>query len=305
MILIALLAVVYSSSVFLDLPAKLTEHSVVLHHFCLRMLPTTLESRSSLEALVCGKNMQEHELQHLLAQSSLIHIFIVSGSHFLLLHKVFARVPIVRFFTLWILSVYCLATLCQPPALRSLLFLYLAKFSEQRKFCTSPVVLIFLSCALSVCIFPQWLWSRSLLMSLLAALTIATMTELWGKLRETLPAMVLTQSAVYLVMAVCLWGFSTLHPLSILLNVLLAPLIGGVLFPLAFLVVLIPPLAFLFDGAMTALIWILQSCSELLAGEGSGVTVPVMWLWVFFIVLVFLTYRYLVFRNRRRARDAA
>lgn len=303
MILIALVAAVYSMSLLIDLPVKLTEHSLLFHHFCLQMLPTAVESRGSLEALVCGKNMHELELQQLLVQSSLIHVFIVSGSHFIFLHKFLARIPIVRFCTLFILSGYCLATLCQPPALRSLLFLLLASFSTRQKLFTSPVILIFLSCIFSVCIFPQWITSRSLLMSLLAALTIGVMAEVWGKRRDTLPALVLTQSAVYLVMAFCLWGFSTLHPLSILLNISLAPLIGGVIFPLAFLIVLIPPLAFLFDGAMNALIWILQKCSELLGESGTSPAIPILWQWVFFLMLAGLSYSYLIYRKRAQARD--
>lgn len=299
-----MLAAVYSTSLFFDLPAKLSQHAVLAHHFCLQMLPTAVENHGSLEALVCGKNMHELELQQLLAQSSLIHVFIVSGSHFLFLHKVLAKIPVVRFCTLFLLSLYCLATLCQPPAVRSLLFLLLISFAKRRQLFTSPVILIFISCAFSVCIFPQWITSRSLLMSLLAALTVGVMSEYWGKLRNTISALALTQSAVYLVMAVCLWGFSTLHPLSIFLNISLAPLIGGLIFPLALLVVLIPPLGFLFDGAMNALVWTLQKTSELLGESGTGSLVPVLWQWGFFLALTVLSYFLLIYRKRQQARDA-
>jgi competence protein ComEC len=304
MILIAMLAVVYSISVFFNLPAKLSEHSHLIHHFCLQMLPRGVENHGSLEALVCGKNMQELELQQLLVQSSLIHVFIVSGSHFLFLHKILARLPIVRFCPLLVLSLYCLATLCQPPAVRSLLLLSLVSFTKQQKRFPSPVILVFISCAFSVCIFPQWIFSRSLLMSLLAALTIAVMSEFWGKNHDSIPEMFATQATIYLVMAFCLWGFSNLHPLSILMNMIFAPLIGAVIFPLALLVILLPPLGFLFDVAMNALIWILQNTSEVLGESGAGDLISVFWQWSLFFVLTFASYAFLVHRKRRRLHRA-
>lgn len=302
MILIALLALIFSSSVFLDLPGKLTKYSLTLHHICLRSLPRAVENLSSLEALVCGKNMQELELKQLLVQSSLIHIFVVSGSHFIFLRKILARLPIVRKYPLLVLSVYALVTLCQPPSLRALLFLALVEISEHKKLFLSPVILVFLSSCLSVALFPQWLYSRSLIMSMMAALVIAVMSDFWGKERTSLPALFLTQSALYLAMGFCLWGFSNLHPLSILLNIILGPLIGTVLFPLGFVVVLIPPLAFLFDIAMNSLIWILEKNSEVLRVGSKTSPLEFYWQWILFLTLVIFSYHYLVFRKRQKAR---
>jgi len=304
MILIVLLALLFSSSAYFDLPAKLSEQSFTAHHFCLQMLPTGVENLSSLEALVCGKNMQDLDLKQLLIQSSLIHIFVVSGSHFLFLHKILARLPIVRFCPLFLLSLYCLATLCQPPGVRSLMFLFLVSFSKKNKHSIAPVLLVFLSCAFTVCIFPQWISSRSFLMSLLAALTITVASDFWGKHRETLPALFVTQSLIYLVMGFCLWGFSNLHPLGILLNLVLGPVIGGVIFPLALLVVVLPPLAPVFDGAMNALIWILQKSSEVLGDSGDSPPLSLFWQWVLFLSLTVSAYIYLVHRKRHKARHA-
>jgi predicted membrane metal-binding protein len=304
MILIFALAAISSISGLLDLPVKLTEHALELHQFCLLSLPKLVENHSSLEALVCGKNMQDLELKHLLMQTSLIHIFIVSGSHFLFLHKILAKLPIVRFCPLLVLSLYCLATLCQPPGVRSLVFLTLASVSQQRKLFITPTVLVFISCAVTVCIFPQWISSRSLLMSLMAALVIAVMNDFWGKESSTLPAIFLTQSAIYLTMSICLWGFSNLHPLSILLNLVLGPLIGGVIFPLALLVVLVPSTAFLFDDAMSCLIWTLQKSSEVLGEPGNVPAISLPWQWFLFLTFTLCAYFYLVAKKRRKARNA-
>ena len=306
MILITVFALLFSISVLIDLPAKLTEHSVTLHHICLLSLPRTLENLRSLEALVCGKNMQDLELKHLLVQSSLIHIFVVSGSHFIFLRKILAHLPILRMCPLLILSLYAMITLCQPPSLRALLFLSLVGLSERRKLFLSPSVLVFLSSVICVAIFPHWLSSRSLLMSMMAALVIAVTSEVREKKNEkeagNLRSLFFTQSILYLVMGFCLWGFSNLHPLSILINILLGPLIGMLLFPLGFLVVFIPPLAFLFDFAMNSLIWILQKNAEVLGETASVSPLEFYWQWVLFFTLLIASYHYLIHRKRQKAR---
>lgn len=302
MILITILASIFSISHFLNLPEKISDLSLSLHLFCLRSLPSGVENLGSLEALVCGKNMQELFIKDLLVQNSLIHIFIVSGSHFLFLHKILAKLPFVRRHSLLILLPYVFITLCQAPALRALLFLWLLAVSERRKLFLSPVILVFLSACFSVAIFPQWFFSRSLLMSLLAALVIAVMSDFWGKQKNTLSALFLTQSALYFVMAFCLWGFSDLHPLGILMNITLGPLIGGVLFPLALLVVILPSLGFLFDGAMNGLIWILKKNSAFHKLNPESPPLPLAWQWILFLSLVTTAYFYLIYKKRQRAR---
>ncbi len=304
MILIALLATIFSFSYYFGLPIKLTEYSLALHHICLRSLPNTIENLGSLEALVCGKNMQDLEIKQLLVQTSLIHIFIVSGSHFIFLQKILARIPVLRLCPLLPLCLYALVTLCQPPSLRSLLFIILAKISVSKKLFIPPTVLVFLSAAVSIAIFPQWITSRSLLMSLLAALVIVVISDFWSKESNSMPALFLTQSVLYFTMGFCLWGFSNLHPLSILLNLTLGPLIGGLLFPLSLLVVIIPGLVFLFDYAMNGLTWLLLRSSEVLGNPGEASPLNIYLQWLLFLALLICSYFYLVFKKRQKAQDA-
>lgn len=300
MIVITFLALIFGISHFFDLPAKLTELAKPLHHFCLQSLPQQVENLQSLEALVCGKNMQEIELQHLLVQSSLIHIFIVSGSHFLFLHKILAKLPITRICPLLPLSMYALVTLCQAPALRSLIFLLLLEIFEHYKLRTSSVISTFLSGLFCVALFPDWVWSRSLQMSLMAALVLNIASEMSGEKKASLPALFLTQSALFLAMGFCVWGFGNLHPLSILLNLLVAPLIGGILFPLALGTLIFPPLGGVFDGAMTLLIWILKKTSLVLGSPANSGALPLIWQWG--LLLVLLVGSHHVLTERRRAK---
>ncbi len=113
-----------------------------------------------------------------------------------------------------------------------------------------------------------------------------------------------TQSTIYVVMAFCLWGFSNLHPLSILMNMIFAPLIGAVIFPLALLVIVLPPLSFVFDAAMNGLIWILRNTSEVLGESVLGELIPVAWQWALFFVLTTSSYIFLIQRKRRKVHGA-
>lgn len=302
MVLILIITTLLFLSQALSLQEKITHYSSILHHFCLHSLPNTVENLGSLEALVCGQNMQDPETQELLVQSSLIHIFIVSGSHFLFLRKIIAGIPILRRFPLSILFFYALVTRFQAPSVRALLFLTLTQVSESKKLFLAPVILVFLSALLSVAVFPHWLYSRSLLMSTLASLVITIMSEIWRKEKDTLPALFLTQSAVYFFMGFCLWGYSNLHPLSILLNIILGPLIGTLLFPLGFFVVLVPSCAFLFDMAVEALFWILKKNMELLGSVPHSSPISLFGQWSVFFALLTFSHYILIYFKRRKAR---
>lgn len=301
MILIVTLAVIFSTSLFFNLPEKLTEQSFAAHHFCLQLLPTSLENHSSLEALVCGKNMQDLELKQLLVQSSLIHIFIVSGSHFHFLNRVFARIPLLRLCPLLLLSIYCIATLCQPPAVRALCFLFLQSFSNYFRHTLPAVLMVFLSGLFSVALFPQWLVSRSLLMSLMASLAMAFVSDLADKERSPVTALFLSQAAIYVVMGFCLWGYGSLHPLGMVFNLLLGPFVGGVIFPLALLVVAAPPLVGIFDILLNGLFWLLQKSSEIHTEAGAAVPLPLTWQWLLHFMLVGSAHSYFVNKKRRKA----
>lgn len=301
MIFILITALLFSLSQSFYLPEILAKISERGHHFCLQSLPSSVENLSSLEALVCGKNMQDPALKPLLVQSSLIHIFVVSGSHFLFLRKIIAHLPILRKIPLLLLSLYALITLCQAPAVRALVFLALAEISESKKLFLSPVILVLLSTCFCVALFPQWLHSRSLMMSSMAALTLALVSEVQTPHAHPAAAQILLQSALYGAMAVCLWGLASLHPLGIVLNVLLGPLIGGGLFLLAFLVVMFPPLHCLFDGALGGLVWILEKHSELLALRPETRPLALPWQWAWFFTLFVFSHFFLIRRKRHKA----
>ncbi|MBC7370224.1 MAG: ComEC/Rec2 family competence protein [Bdellovibrionaceae bacterium] len=300
MILILLFGSLLYLSHSLDLPVLLTEHSLFLHRICLRSVPALLENRESLEALVCGKNIDDLEVKQLLIDTSLIHIFVVSGSHFLLLRNFFARLVGKTPWLLIPLFIYAMVTLCQPPSLRALAFIGLQEIALRRKLFLSNLQLVFLSALLCVAFFPQWILSRSLLMSLMAATAMTTAEEIFDRKMAPGIRSFLSQSFMFFAMSFCLWGLSTLHPLSILMNVILGPLIGTVLFPVGVLAIILPFTAPLFDRCMNCLLWLLQKSDVLLRASPDATPLNIFSQWVLILALLLIAHRWAV--RTRRAR---
>ncbi|RYZ84817.1 MAG: hypothetical protein EOP04_17240 [Proteobacteria bacterium] len=272
----------------------------MLHQICLETVPKSLFHRESFEALVCGKNIADMHLKQLLSDTSLIHIFVVSGSHFILLRNFLAKALGKTSWLLIPLFGYAMVTLCQPPSLRALAFLALLDIANRRKLFLTNIQLVLLSGILCVAIYPQWIHSRSLAMSLMAALAMSSADEILDRKMPAPLRMFLSQSLMYFAMGFCLWGISSLHPLSILMNVLIGPLIGILLFPLGLLTLLLPPFVPIFDSAMSGLIWLLEKTNPLLKISASVDPLKVVVLWILITVLLSFTHRWCVRVRRNR-----
>ena len=100
--------------------------SILFHNFCLVRLNFDFLSQAELQALVCGKNFSNFETANLYMASGLIHLFVVSGAHLLIIEnfivKFFSRNHITTaYFIIIILSIYALACKLNPPITRSLI----------------------------------------------------------------------------------------------------------------------------------------------------------------------------------------
>lgn len=300
MILIAIIASLLALSYSVDLPNMLSEHSFYLHRICLKAVPMTLRNRESLEAIVCGKNINDLEVRQLLVDTSLIHIFVVSGSHFLLLRSFLARVLGKSFWCMVPLFLYAMVTLCQPPSMRALAFLALGEIALRRKLFLSNIQILLLSGILCLAFFPLWIHSRSLLMSLMAALAMTVSDEILDRKLSPVLRAFLAQSFMYFAMSLCLWGLSGLHPLSILMNVLVGPLIGTLLFPTGIFAMVFPITAPVFDTAMDGLIWLMAQADPLLQANSEATPLEVGLQWILITGFVFTAHMVSVKRRRLR-----
>ena len=86
LIILAMTLSISNSSVMLK---KLTSLARTTHDNCLHFLPKSSQNPQAHAALLCGENVTVEEIKSSLIRSSLIHLFVVSGSHLLLLEEIF------------------------------------------------------------------------------------------------------------------------------------------------------------------------------------------------------------------------
>ncbi len=234
---IFLLGFLLAPAMKVSMPHYLSSLTTKAHHLCLQHLSLSDKVREAQAALLCGENIQDENLKNLLTRTSLIHLFVVSGSHLLILESLllFCRAPLLL--RLLFFAFYTLMCSLQAPLLRAFLALLLRVGTRWRDRHWPNDLLILMAGVLCLLLCPEWASSRSLVMSWLAALALcfASLAHKNNPDGSPLGKFLLPSFTVYLLMLPTLWGFGNLHPLGILFNVLLAPLVVFLLMPLAFL----------------------------------------------------------------------
>ena len=249
---------VFTTQIFrisaLDLFSDMAE---ITHHFCLQHLPKKSSAISELRALVCAENFTHLTQSELYISSGLIHLFVVSGSHLLLLEKALQADLLKKYLRsgplLLLITAYAMACGLSAPVTRALLTFYLGLFLYARNIrwpFYHKTLFIGLSCLV---IQPEWLSSISLQLSWLAAFTVG-FTE---KFADQFSALT-RQSLFFFLLFPTLVFMQVPSPITIIMNLLLAPLLEFVLFPLGLLIWFIPFLHPVFDLLITALRFILQ-----------------------------------------------
>ena len=250
--------------------------------YCLKFVPESTH-RDLYAALVCGVNLDGGEVKALFVDSGLIHILVVSGAHLVTIERLTKRWPIAL--TSAALAGYAWLTGFGAPIVRAGVARVIRSPAGARGFSTLQIE--FLTSALIVVAYPPWLASRSFLMSWLCVLALKTPLPRtrWPALTDGLRCYVL------------LYPFSLSHPLTVLWNCVVAPLIGGILFPLAAAACVLPYVATGVDFAWSALLWLLRVGPRAAPEGGLIVTAWLWWLpWVTHTLLMYVEYSW------RRAR---
>ncbi|WP_413568197.1 ComEC/Rec2 family competence protein [Bdellovibrio sp. HCB117] len=281
MIVLLLLALSLSTPLPSTLLTNTSIFSEEIQRKCSQTLPKDSQHFNALNSLVCGEKITDKDLRENLRKTSLIHIFVVSGSHLLLLDELLSilRIPFcVRFF---FMSFYSIVVGWQAPAVRALLGMCSRRLLHRSRILLPKDLCVLVAGFLALMLFPAWWNSLSFLMSWCAALALTAPDVL--RIRNSWARGFLTQFSIFFFMSAPLWGIGSLHPLSILYNLFLAPVVSYILLPLSFLVSVFSPLVFLFDFFMDHfhhILFVLSEPIEFAARQTPDIRL--LWCWILF-----------------------
>ncbi len=250
MIRLALTLTVFVFAGFTHLPKWSARISDPFHQHCLKFTPIS-KQRSEIRSLVCGSSLKNLTEQNAWKNLGLIHILVVSGGHLLILSELLTRFfsalrklhPIrtrnsflERQISVLMLIGFALANRLEPPVLRALLEWLLRSKLETRGWRKPEIALITTWIALPFASHATDLLSLAL--SFFASVAVHTGSSLAlhdPKLPlRTLKALGL-QVAVWWLLLPWLFTIGLPHPITTLVNIALAPLLGATLIPLAML----------------------------------------------------------------------
>ncbi|MEK6555290.1 MAG: ComEC/Rec2 family competence protein, partial [Bdellovibrionota bacterium] len=175
-----------------------------------------------------------------------------------------------------------------PPVVRALVGLVLASQAEHYKLNWSGSITVLFSGFVCLALFPAWWDSLSFLMSWSAAFALTTASSALKK-----------SAAVYIVMLVPMLGLGLNSPATILMNWLMAPILGFILLPVSFLPFIHSSFLGFSDWVWAILIYIISFLSQFSASANATYQIPTFMMWIFLLGLQFALYQYIVTRRKK------
>lgn len=285
--LLVLTAITISILHFLTLPSYLAVLAKKTQMICQEMTPAFTESRSTISSLVCGKKISDPKHIFALQSTGLIHIFVVSAGHLVVISEFLTYVRWPRFFITFVLFVFTLMTGLQAPCLRSLVALLIGYFLIHRKLILSGHQIVFLTGILTLALFPQWSQSFSLQLSWAAALALSITSLFRNRNYSHLQNMIITSFCVFIVLLPFMQRLGGLHPLTILWNITLGTMTAFLLFPLSILAFLNPFFLNILEFMMKPFWSILKLSDEFrFEPTPSSSNLLMGWAWIFTLHLL-------------------
>ncbi len=268
-----------------------------VHRLCLGLIPEDSAYRSLHQSLICGAALPEGSVKTQLQMASLLHLFVVSGAHLVLIETALRKLPARQMrssLILLSLTVYCFASLLNPPVVRALLnliFSRLDRFFKTNLSACHQTLLAGVCCAL---LNPMWAQSLSFLLSWFAAFGIAVSLDF--KLKNPIA----TTFLILALVALPLGSPLPPHPLLVIFNVAMTATFSVFIFPASALIVL-PFMVGISDGAMRLFLNLLAHISRELPSSSNHFPSPqkMIFLWALLLSLHALIHLFSVFRRRR------
>ena len=283
-----IITLIITASVRFSVHSLLQNVILFFHQSCLNRLPEQSIALPELQALVCGKNFSNPQAAELYISTGLIHLFVVSGAHLILLEKIlqksFLKIKkISYFFILIILFIYCLACELNPPIARSFISLVISSYLIRRHVRWPMSFRLLIVGLITLVLNPAWANSVSLQLSWIAGLVAAINSTYFTKhtafFRQSLFFLLLWPMLIYL---------SVPSNLTILTNLILAPLLEFVLFPLSLLTWFFPKIHFVFDLFIEYLNVLLSALEiKKISQKSLSFSTLSNWGWVFIFLLHF------------------
>lgn len=204
-------------------------------------------------AIVCGRELSHSYWKTIFQNTGLYHIIVVSGAHLVFLQTWLK--PLTRWLTPWasqILLLLFTITCFNPPIFRAWLQYTLSQVLHKKHL--SIVQLHWLAGLCTLAVMPEWSHSLSLQLSWLAALTMDFPLKKSSTIKRA--------TLIFILLFPLLLTIGSPHPAHIIANTLLAPLIGGLLFPASLLSFLLPMALPLTDGLWRLVIWCLEDLAH-------------------------------------------
>lgn len=268
------------------------------HSICLQGLPNSSTPSPELKALVCAESFSSLSDSKIYISSGLIHLFVVSGAHLLIIEKILTRfLPRSLLLKLALMSLYALACGLNPPVTRALFAAYLSAFLSEKNIHWPGDYRVLVCGFLCLTFNPLWITSMSLQMSWLAALLTSGLSHLF-----TQSSAFFRQILFYIFFFPILVFAQIPGPLTILMNLLLAPALEYVLFPLGLLTWFFNDLFLLFNITVRALRSILTlSGSDINFQTAHRPTQLILLNWIFILTLHVCIHAMSVYKKRKLA----
>lgn len=233
-----------------QLPKWRARFTQSFHEYCLKTTPQ-IQRKTEIQSLVCGSSLRNSSERDSWKNLGLIHILVVSGGHLSVLASALGflgrAIPgrLRSFVTPTIASIlilFSLANRLQPPVLRALMEWLFRPQLQRRGWRGPEIALMSTWFALPFCSSVYDLLSLAL--SFFATVTVERTAR--SLHRTPWLSAVALQLAVWWVLLPLIFTLGTPHPLTTMTNIVLAPLLGALLIPLAMLTWvsgLFPPLS--------------------------------------------------------------
>ena len=223
------------------------------HLFCLNNLPDSSLSIAELKALVCAENFTNLSDSQFYISSGLIHLFVVSGAHLVLIENLLNKITSSRFLVFIVLIIYGFACGLNAPIVRCLIAFTLNLYLIEKNIHWPAHFKLLIIGSISLSFNYNWITSLSLQMSWIAAFLVVLGNNFFKD-----NSSFFKQSLFFITLLPTLVFFQIPSPVVILTNLVLAPILEFILFPLGLLVLFFNFLSPLFDFLILSFRLILQ-----------------------------------------------